>query len=340
MKLLRTANLPHCVAENIGIEQAHHWHTTGHGPLWHWGWVLSAILVPCAIVFALAWGVSPPLDEDKYVAAVIDKHYAARASCRPRVLLVGGSSTAFGFEATTVHPCATNLGLHGGTGLRFNLFEAERLAEAGDVVVLAPEAEQFFGDTAQGNEILMQTLAYLPRSERVAFARTGVVPAIRVTVGLAQYHLLRVVEAIMGRRRSCPVPYCRALFGAQGDVQPSALPTLHEVPPKGSRLDPLQFRRGVVTMLASSVRRLRNHGVDVILLSGPLRATDARANARALDRLAIDFQKAGLILDQPAEVTWLLEDEIYNSAQHANTVGRTRLTDRLRKLLTGVDRTQ
>jgi hypothetical protein len=125
------------------------------------------------------------------------------------MLLVGGSSTAFGFEAAALHPCATNLGLHSGTGLRFNLFEAERLAEPGDFVVLAPEAEHFFGDTPQGNKILMQTLAYLPRPERVAFARTGVVPAIRVTVGLAQYHLLRVAEVITGRQRPCPLPYCR-----------------------------------------------------------------------------------------------------------------------------------
>jgi hypothetical protein len=40
-----------------------------------------------------------------------------------------------------MHPCVTNLGLHGGAGLRFNLFEADRLARAGDVVVLAPEAD-------------------------------------------------------------------------------------------------------------------------------------------------------------------------------------------------------
>jgi hypothetical protein len=30
--------------------------------------------------------VSPPLDQDKLVVAVIDKHHAARASCRPRAL--------------------------------------------------------------------------------------------------------------------------------------------------------------------------------------------------------------------------------------------------------------
>jgi hypothetical protein len=33
-----------------------------------------------------------------------------------------------------MHACATNLGLHGGAGLRFNLFEADRLAQAGDVM--------------------------------------------------------------------------------------------------------------------------------------------------------------------------------------------------------------
>jgi hypothetical protein len=56
MKLLRPASPPHCVAENIGIEQDYHWHTRGHGRLWRWGWMLTAILLPCAIVFTLARG--------------------------------------------------------------------------------------------------------------------------------------------------------------------------------------------------------------------------------------------------------------------------------------------
>jgi SAM-dependent methyltransferase len=63
-------------------------------------WIIGAYRLPFAvswifIVFALAWGVSPPLDQDKLVAAVIDKHHAASASCRPRALFVNGSSTAF-----------------------------------------------------------------------------------------------------------------------------------------------------------------------------------------------------------------------------------------------------
>lgn len=68
---------------------------------------------------------------------------------RPRILLIGGSATFFGFNATMIEKRtgvdAINLGGHADSGLRFLLHLAETAAEPGDTLVLPIEYTLYRG---------------------------------------------------------------------------------------------------------------------------------------------------------------------------------------------------
>jgi hypothetical protein len=84
-----------------------------------------------------------PLDPQNMLAAMIDKHAAVAAS-PARLLIVGGSSAAFGVDSERISRelsvPVVNLGLHAGLGLDFMLQEVAAVATRDDLVILCPEA--------------------------------------------------------------------------------------------------------------------------------------------------------------------------------------------------------
>lgn len=83
-----------------------------------------------------------PLDPQNMLAAMIDKHAAVAAS-PARLLIVGGSSAAFGVDSERISKelsvPVVNLGLHAGLGLEFMLREVAAVATNDDLVILCPE---------------------------------------------------------------------------------------------------------------------------------------------------------------------------------------------------------
>lgn len=83
-----------------------------------------------------------PLDQQHMLAAMIDKH-AALADSRARILIVGGSSAAFGVDSERISRelsvPVVNLGLHAGLGVEFMLREVAAVATDDDLVILCPE---------------------------------------------------------------------------------------------------------------------------------------------------------------------------------------------------------
>jgi hypothetical protein len=82
-----------------------------------------------------------------YLAATVDKQQLLATQASPRLILVGGSSMAFGPDSAKLAAACgrqpVNMGLHGSAGLMLMLAEVEPHLRAGDWVVLSPEYEQF-----------------------------------------------------------------------------------------------------------------------------------------------------------------------------------------------------
>ena len=120
--------------------------------------------IQLAILGALVWLY--PGQDNTYLAATIDKHHAAETVDGGRLLIVGGSSAAFGIDsnalASELRRRPINLALHAGLGLDFMLNEARDVMQPGDVVVLSLEYDHLFCDTT--DLTTMQLLEFRPES--------------------------------------------------------------------------------------------------------------------------------------------------------------------------------
>ncbi len=97
---------------------------------------MQAAIVACLVVINRR---SP----DPFIGALADKHAHLAASKQPRLLLIGGSNVAFGFQsellAATLPYTPTNLALHASLGLDFMLADAFPDVQRDDLILLSLE---------------------------------------------------------------------------------------------------------------------------------------------------------------------------------------------------------
>ncbi len=123
-----------------------------------------------------------------YLASVNDKLDRLETSEPPRLLLVGGSSVAWGTHSAILEQelstAPTNLGYHAAVGLNVRIEEAKQLARKGDIAVLSIEWS-VFKDEPWARKLTETTLAS-PRSLSFMNVRDrklvvdGMLPAMRM----------------------------------------------------------------------------------------------------------------------------------------------------------------
>lgn len=78
----------------------------------------------------------------------------------PRIIFISGSSMSLSLNSQVVkdslHLNPINTGIHAGLGLFYMLDDALEHIQPGDIVVLAPEYQQYYGNFAEGGEELLR----------------------------------------------------------------------------------------------------------------------------------------------------------------------------------------
>jgi hypothetical protein len=119
-------------------------------------------------LYCFAWLYLPPgYDQNSFLASIIDKHRALDQAGSPKIVFVGGSNLALGLDSDAVQKATgrpvVNMGVSRLFGLRYCLEEVKDSIHAGDVIVIAPEFENFFGDM-NGSSYLMNVAILMPRA--------------------------------------------------------------------------------------------------------------------------------------------------------------------------------
>jgi hypothetical protein len=115
-----------------------------------------SILLTCGAVIWLS-----PLEESNFYASIIDKEAILKKTPGPRIILIGGSETAFGVDSELIKNSlgydVVNMGLSAGLGITFVLNEVKEQVKEGDIVIMAfPYSFQDEG----GHNILEVLLVY------------------------------------------------------------------------------------------------------------------------------------------------------------------------------------
>lgn len=109
--------------------------------------------------------------EKNYFAAITDKHKYAQSIQKPKIILAGGSSLAFGISSDSIENSlqrpVVNLGLYGGFGLDFILQETLSEVKKGDLVILS--TEYYLKKSGDDYSKQMAAFAYPPAYNYVGY---------------------------------------------------------------------------------------------------------------------------------------------------------------------------
>ncbi len=130
--------------------------------------LILKMVIFSVLVFGTIFGVIylPPVDDDKYIMALVDKHRMLAETPRPRIIFAGDSNLAFGLNSRMVHKATgynvVNMGLHGGLGLVYSMDELMPYLGKGDVVIFIPDYTHYLG-TGIGDNTLVEVTILMPR---------------------------------------------------------------------------------------------------------------------------------------------------------------------------------
>ena len=123
--------------------------------------ILAATVVAVPLVVGMLFLMAAGQVSPKYYwveTLMARKNAAALAAPGPKVALIGGSNVLFGLRAGEVGRAlgmpAVNLGIHGGLGPDYTLYEARKALRPGDVAVMAMEYTHYSDDTDGINKMV------------------------------------------------------------------------------------------------------------------------------------------------------------------------------------------
>jgi hypothetical protein len=189
-----------------------------------------ALLTAAIIITGLLIGqVSAEAGDDNYLAAVLEKDRLIRNTPSPKIILVGGSNLAFGIDSKMMQDSlrlpVVNMGLYAKLGLKYMLAQVRPYIREGDIVIVVPEYDQFYGDFANGDNTLNTALLYAPNDRVGDFIRSySIVDVVlRPRVENARRSFLRAAASAVGREEQFFPPdtnpvYNRRSFNEYGDV--------------------------------------------------------------------------------------------------------------------------
>lgn len=119
-----------------------------------------AIIIALTISPALIMNFVTPIISGgvAYQYVYADKLEKLRNTKEKKIVLIGGSNVAFGFDSKVIEDSlglpVINMGLHGGLGIRFVVETARDRLMPGDIVFVLPEYENFVEDRWLGGRYL------------------------------------------------------------------------------------------------------------------------------------------------------------------------------------------
>jgi hypothetical protein len=292
--------------------------------------LVMAGLVLLSGVAALA--LIPP-DRDDYLAIIGPKMERLRATVAPRVIFVGGSNLAFGVDSPAVEEAlgypVVNMGLGFNMGLRFMLDMIEPEVRSGDLVVLVPEYNLFFG-LLDGDERLLDVLELYPEGLRHIRSPWQMLNLARYLPRHVQFKVTRVLSTL-GRTPAADCIYCPRAFNAHGDL------VAHQDRPSKD-VSKMDFLRNAgrdpdpeaIAVINAFAVRLEQRGARVVLLFPSIPQPHYAQRQESIDRLYARLRQ-DLRIEvpaSPADYTYPVA-YFYDWVYHLNREGRALRTARI-----------
>ena len=314
--------------------------------------VLKVSLLALAILltgFALS-EYDTHADDNSYVAAVLEKDRLIRTTPSPKIILVGGSNLAFGMDSKLVQDSlglnVINMGLYAKIGLRYMLAQVTPYISRGDIVVVVPEYDQFYGAYIEGDNTLNTAMLYTPTDRVPDFIRSySIIDVIlRPRAENARRSFLRAAAAAVGREDQFFPPdtnpvYNRHSFNQYGDavkhlgrkgMDPDSI-YVKELPPMK------EFNPDAVEILNDLYNRAQTAGAHAYFTFPSYIDRSYVLNVANIDSLTrrIDRGTAMPIIGN-ATMFVFPKNYFFDTRYHLNAQGREERTQRMIRMLRDV----
>jgi hypothetical protein len=269
---------------------------------------ILAFLALQGLIFAVLLTIAR-IDPTHFEASAIDKHHRLEQLKSPRLIIVGGSSTCFGFNSPVLeqglHRPTVNMGIHQCFGLDYMLAEVSADIRSGDLVVIAPEYEHF-----ERPRRLYEQFWHAPLFRREAFRYwLSTDMPLLLDEGLGFVGI--VTQAAWNGHdpnRHASKPYSRDSFNEYGDIVAHGdMPRLpiKRVIPGAARADEIHDR---VARFAKVIHGWERRGARVVISFPPVTPRYERGRSESI-KAVIRETKAALgdrVLER-RPVSWPIE---------------------------------
>lgn len=261
----------------------------------------------------------------------------------PRIIFLGGSNLAFGIDSKSVADTfgvnVVNYGLQAGVGLRLMMLDAAEYCRKGDILVISPEYEHFFGN-AHGEKTTLSVLTLLypkvvghfdARNFYVSFS--GLKNAVSVMSGSLMNE--------MSDGGNVGYQYSSLSFNDFGDE------SRHwTYPSEGLTLEPNSLDDGFddtyFSQFVASVSALQSDGIEVVIVPPSIYSEFYERHHHDIDLLAGKLAEARMPFAIAPEKMVFPRDEMFDSYYHLSKNGVDKrmalITDALRQVPGLVDK--
>lgn len=223
----------------------------------------SSLMIVLTIVVIFALSIVLPYNPNHYMSAQQAKIARLDSLPSPRIIIVGGSNAAFGFNSERIEKelgiNVVNTSIHASVGLKFSLRTAYDYARSGDIIVIIPEFTQFksYENYRGVPDILASAVMY---SGSKAWSRLDAAQVLMVVGGLPK-HYLGVIKA----RQKSEWDYNGNNFNRWGDETAHWSAT---APGNKEAINPktAEISHRVITDVALKITDLEQRGADIIIL--------------------------------------------------------------------------
>lgn len=263
-----------------------------------------------------------PVDRNQYLAAIMDKHNALQSTPGARLIAIGGSNVAYGFDseklARLIDRPVINLGLHKNLGLKFMLTDLYPYLHSGDIVLIIPEYLQFYNNRFEGMSYKLAELLDTFPAAVTSLDAYQMINMLKVYAPLLRSKISRALSLI-------PIDplYYRHNFNEYGDIKkeiksnPSN--TIKNIP---YITENDKFDINSIKFLNDLNKKIAARGARILLIFPAGRKTNCEASEPRLDILEeklkqmLDFP----VLSSPSE-TCINDSYFYDTEYHLNDKG-------------------
>ena len=244
---------------------------------------------------------------------------------QPRIIFQGGSNVAYGIlsEAVedSIHIHTLNIALHAGLGMRLMLSMASEYCREGDVLVLSPEYEHFFGWAYGNNETMAMLIMLYPKIAKhynfrqMINAANGIPEAFQIL----RNEFCFAIKAIIGKSYDYN-RYKSQFFNSHGDdvfhMSQAQNSCKIVVTPFKEKFDEEYFDE-----FCATIDTLKNRGVNVLIIPPTVYDKVYEVEKDNMHFIADKLREAGHPFEFNQELSIYEIADMYNTQHHVNKTG-------------------